>query len=648
MKHRRFSALFLMLALCLSLLPAGALAEGGTVVAFSPLGAAAEIVTPYKFSLVELQKLFPAELEVTLDTGRTESLAVSWRCVENYDEALDAFHFVPVLDCPLAAGLALPEITARFEGELARSVMESPPAYTGAALPIVGALYGGAYPRVWGALPASWNNYEKGVLPPIRDQNPYGTCWAHAAVGCVEADLIHDGAADTSVDLSELHLVYFAYHEYADEKGCSAGDTVEAGDYLYYGGNSQQATNRFANLVGPAREADVPYYLNTGYAPGPDKGRDDNCRIQIAASYEMNTADRDAVKYNIMEHGAVDVSYYDADPYYSYTYNSYYCPDQAGTNHAVMLVGWNDSFSNKYFTGGTPEGDGAWLVRNSWGGSGYSHFSYFWISYYDRSLSETAVAYDAVTSQYDHCYAYCGTPYAWTYSMSDGVSAAQSYDLTGGETVRAVGVQTMDANLTLTVTVTCGGRTVSQSCGTTYAGFYLIPLNQPIPVPQNTAATVTVTYSGADTIDIPFESPGSFMQYTAACASGGLVISNGFYADFNTGGDSYIRLYTDDGLEEAFVYGEPDFRLPAKTRTVGNNAFEGLKMRVVYVPDLCTDIGAYAFSNCTELTQIRLPKNCTIDSTAFSGCGALACVFAPAGGTTEAWCLRSNIPFAAE
>jgi hypothetical protein len=91
------------------------------------------------------------------------------------------------------------------------------------------------------------------------------------------------------------------------------------------------------------------------------------------------------------------------------------------------------------------------------------------------------------------------------------------------------------------------------------------------------------------------------------------------------------------------------FTLPAAIKTIEESAFEGNPaMHVVYVPDTCTAIGANAFKDCTGLTQIRLPKNCTIDGTAFSGCTGLIAIYAPAGGTTETWAKGSGIPFAAE
>ena len=81
----------------------------------------------------------------------------------------------------------------------------------------------------------------------------------------------------------------------------------------------------------------------------------------------------------------------------------------------------------------------------------------------------------------------------------------------------------------------------------------------------------------------------------------------------------------------------PDFVLPDDLTVIADSAFEGVSATVVYVPDGCSSIGANAFGNCLYLRQIRLPQNCAVDSTAFDGCDSLSAIFAPAGGTAEAW-----------
>ena len=649
MNSRKILVLLLCLALCAALLPAAALAEeGDRIVAFAPLEDAATVSTAFKPALAELEKRFPTALTVTLSSGRTESTPVTWRCQEDYDEELTVFHFVPVLGRPVDGGLDVPVLSVVIEGTPARTVMSVPRERPEAEPSIVGVLLPDG--RRGASLPSYYNAYERNLLPPLRDQNPYGTCWAHAAIGCIEAALIHDGIAGTDIDLSELHLVYFGNHEYADEKGCNVGDTVDVtvSDYYNYGGYSALSVNRLANLVGPARETTVPYSWITDYYPDPEDGRNDDCSIQLSRAYYLNSSDRDAIKYCIQTYGAVEIGYYAANANYSAKSNSYYCSSPLSSNHDVMLVGWDDSFSRFKFRSDIPEGDGAWLVRNSWGGSGYSYYSYFWLSYYDKSL-DTATAMEAIPNQYDHCYAYNGSPDLSWYDMeSSQVITTQRYSISGGETISAVGVETHTADLDVSLSLSCAGKTVTQSFRTTYPGYYLIPLNDTLPVSKESTATLKITYSGKGGIEIPVErsSYSSGISYNAYCGSDGMRITSSG-STFNTNDDSVVRLFTNNGTSP--VYGTPDFTLPASLKTIGASAFEGLGMHIVYVPDGCTSIGARAFRGCTGLTQIRLPKNCTISSSAFAACSTPIQVFAPAGGTTESWCAsQSDIIFIAE
>ena len=406
------------------------------------------------------------------------------------------------------------------------------------------------------------------------------------------------------------------------------------------------ALSRFANLVGPALETTAPYYLNNWYQPDAKAGRDDGCTVQLSGTYFVNSADREAIKYNIRTHGGVIATICAQDAFYSAIFNSYYTPENYQKNHDVMLVGWDDSFSRSNFRSGTPAGDGAWLVRNSWGVNGYNYNGYFWMSYYDQAMGETVAAMDALPTQYDHCYSYDNTMYnSWYDYMPSGVRTEQSYQLSGGETVTAIGVETETPSLALTIELSCGGKSVKQHFNTTYPGFYLIPLNETLPVARDSAAMLKITHETADGSDIriPFETSSyGNADHIANCASGGMVIvkPNSYWGEwsFNTNADSSVRLYTNNGLDHQYVYGEPDFTLPASVKSIEAGAFEGLSMSVVYVPDGCTSIGAGAFRNCKNLTQVRLPKNCRIENNAFDGCTALSTLFAPAGGTTETWC----------
>ena len=70
------------------------------------------------------------------------------------------------------------------------------------------------------------------IYPGVRNQDPYGTCWAFSSMGLAEFDLINDslnGEFDKNTDLSELQLAYFTYNSVEDPLG---GDRRRFGEVL--------------------------------------------------------------------------------------------------------------------------------------------------------------------------------------------------------------------------------------------------------------------------------------------------------------------------------------------------------------------------------------------------------------------------------
>ena len=132
---------------------------------------------------------------------------------------------------------------------------------------------------------------------------------------------------------------------------------------------------------------------------------------------EFNEEANNAIKDELLAGRAVIVSiaadtariddtnppkYLNLETYAHYTYES------KDINHTVTIVGYDDNYSKKNFLdhsddeGGDgqahlPEADGAWIVKNSWGSVdnefpnygewGVDGSGYFYLSYYDRSIS---------------------------------------------------------------------------------------------------------------------------------------------------------------------------------------------------------------------------------------------------------------------
>ena len=486
-----------------------------------------------------------------------QEISVEWECADDYNELLGNYRFVPILtDYKLADDLEIPAITVRIENEESGPVGGTLEYDPGIEVPVVG---NGALRLRGGSLPASYNKYTDGTLPrgvpDVRRQNPYGTCWAFASIGAMETDLIHDGGGK---DLSELHMAYYASHEYNDPKGCRSDSTwwssSNGAGWLNNGGHILAGLRLLSNMVGAVDESDVKYSSvssNPGTYSLDDSYVTSKDSVRIRNAYIIDVVnDRTGVKNAIREHGGVATSYFDDNAGYNGTHNSY-CYNTSTYNHAVMIVGWDDDFSKSKFNY-TPSGDGAWLVRNSWGYNGYGHSGYFWLSYYDPGLTAfgEAIAYDVSTDVFDNCYAYDGQPLESMYSsFSSGVSVVTKYDVDAGETIRAVGFETADANLSAEVTVKnlTSGQSVTKTVGTSFAGFYTAEFNNTLDFPVDSEAEVTIRYTapGNGQVTLVVESPTYIgywgcVYYTGRLDKGCTV--NGRSVEY----DPRIKLYTDD------------------------------------------------------------------------------------------------------
>lgn len=532
--------------------------EAGVITGFEPESYETTINTEYKYALIVLKEQFPERLTVHLGnevTGQeesvtdyvTQSVEVTWKCRENYDDDLEVFHFVPDFgEYKLADGLELPEITVNVLGELSIPPLHPIPEdlFPSFSLSEVETITGKALP------PSSYNGYTLGVLPDIRDQGNYGICWAFSSIACVEADLIHDNNAGTDIDLSELHLAYFSLHGFYDEKGLNIGDTVRVNgaDYLDTAANAYFASFPLTNMLGPVNESVVPYRLAPSYSPNNRQGRIGDYQISGVYFYDILN-DRESVKNAIMEHGGVSIVFNADKNNWSPTYNSYYYPTNTGTNHVVTLVGWDDQFPKSNFRT-QPAGDGAWLVRNSWGVNGYNFNGYFWMSYYDKSIYSLAVAFDAETMRYDHVYAYDNCPEYNGIQTDSGVTVSQSFYVDAGETIEAVGFLFDVPDLSLIVTVSSGNSSSSESFNTSAPGYYLIPLQNPLSIQNRSKVTVSYSLSGSDYTFASYEEgPVTMIDsvkrttvFTAGKGSDGLIING-----INTGYDGKIKLFTNGG-----------------------------------------------------------------------------------------------------
>ncbi|MCR5419592.1 MAG: hypothetical protein K6E98_01135 [Lachnospiraceae bacterium] len=376
-------------------------------------------------------------------------------------------------------------------------------------------------------------------LPKLRCQNPYNTCWAFSSMSMAEMSLIRKGRV-SEPDLSELHLSYFTYNTVADPLGGTDGDINKniGYNFLSRGGSVEFTKNILANWTGAADEVKAPYNSES-IASALDEGIDSSlayCDVaHLTDYYEVNLSntvkdentgeytksiDEDgirAIKELIYSNGAAGISFYsksNKSSYYSSENNCYYDPEvNTNTNHAVTIVGWDDEFSKDKFVT-APEGDGAWLIRNSWTDGGnyeddQNYSGYFWLSYYNKNTRDKALACVFDTEDnYDNNYQYDGgmyTSYTKATKAANVFTAHALGETEGYENVKAAAFYTNSAQVDYRIDIYTSledeadpqsGILESTTEGTTvYAGYHTIPLSDIVKVEEDELFSVVVTLS---------------------------------------------------------------------------------------------------------------------------------------------------------
>lgn len=199
-------------------------------------------------------------------------------------------------------------------------------------------------------------------LPDVRNQNPYGTCWIHSCIACVEGGAYYNnlGDAKKDIDLSEWHSGYYFYNytgknniskdigEYTTQKP-NDPKYQNAGGWADFGGNSWYGFKSMMQWKGAVSENDAVYPSSD--SPNyfiPEIGENEYALYHLKEfKIVYPQSNPEIIKDAIFKNGMVSVSYYFADKYDRG--DCYYCDKEDGTNHAVTIVGWDDNYPASNF-----------------------------------------------------------------------------------------------------------------------------------------------------------------------------------------------------------------------------------------------------------------------------------------------------------
>ena len=326
-------------------------------------------------------------------------------------------------------------------------------------------------PAAESEFPSKFDLRDLGRVTPVKQQNPWGTCWAFAATAAAETSILSAMGktyAETGLDLSERHLAWYVAQQVSENISASqAGEGLHLYDenpnnILLYGGKEKCAGTLYAQGIGPVPESEYPYrgsegklayetllaekdaYINArieeyrqayyfltedelrsiaeedyeaalskyadydvysefddwtiSEADEPGSGRLRGASYTLTDNnvfvYWVNGTDEGIDKFGkkpiaeVTIFGEENILYQDSidqikaeltaghgvsvdikvneNTFNRETWAHYYDGYMGTTPHGVCIVGWDDDYPASNFNK-TPPGNGAWIVKNSWG-----------------------------------------------------------------------------------------------------------------------------------------------------------------------------------------------------------------------------------------------------------------------------------------
>lgn len=253
------------------------------------------------------------------------------------------------------------------------------------------------------ALPSYYSSKDLGYVGGVDNQLSTSVCWAFTQNEVIETFLAK--TAGKRYDLSEQTMKFETSYATSSRLGY---------DRMPNDGGNEYMSVACLAAGGATLEADEPFSVSESRRVSPGLIKSFGY-LKSAPMFEYQTGyNAQAValiKQLVYEYGAVGTGlYYNKNSEYENAdkTNYYYNGDINNANHSVTVIGWDDNYSADNFSI-RPQGDGAFIIKNSWGNYHDNYTSdCVYVSYYDKFAGYQFFTseYYAENDLYDNIYQY--------------------------------------------------------------------------------------------------------------------------------------------------------------------------------------------------------------------------------------------------
>ena len=373
-----------------------------------------------------------------------------------------------------------------------------------------------------GEIPEYYNLNDHGFVSSVKSQQYGGNCWAFASIAALESCILKAGGGELDLSEENMKNLIELYSDY--------GWSMETND----GGYNDMGIGYLTSWMGPVFEINDTYddfsTLSTLL--------DSIMHVQNVIFLKRdNYTDNDEIKKAILQYGGVatGICYYEdylrGNSYYYYSTLGY-------TNHAVTIVGWNDTYSKENFYG-NPEIDGAWIVKNSWGES-WGDNGYFYVSYCDKKLAQVGITESSYTfilndtMKYDKNYQYDVIGKTNYFLNNENNIWYQNNFVADGDEILAAVSTSFEKTSFWELSVYVNDILRLTQNGSSIAGYYTIALKDYIPLKSGDKFKIIFKISGEGSFSIPI----------SEVAYSNKFLSTNNLSFFSYDGESWHDLYT--------------------------------------------------------------------------------------------------------